>query len=351
MKILFLTRLFHPHIGGVEKHVREVARELISRGHQVTVLTENHTGNLESRETLPESTQIYRISTYSSILSIPECLKKFKIWGWLWRNRELIEKADIVHAHDVAFWYFPFRFFYPQKPFYITFHGWEGKFPIPFKNKLIRKISEKLAQGNICVGDFIEKWYGTKPNFVTYGGIKLKTQSSKLKSTSKNAKLITFIGRLEEDTGLPIFLEAWGKARNKLRYHRLEFLGDGRLRKQAEKFGKIHGFVKDLRQYILKSHFVFSSSYLTILEALICQRLVFTVYDNPLKEDYLKLAPFSKWIVICDSAEELKDKLLYYIKQPKKATQLIKPGHDWAIKQSWSKMAVLYLKLWNSPSS
>ena len=38
--ILFLTRSFYPNIGGVEKHVLELSKELIKRGYRITVITE-----------------------------------------------------------------------------------------------------------------------------------------------------------------------------------------------------------------------------------------------------------------------------------------------------------------------
>lgn len=38
--ILFLVRLYHPHIGGVEKHVETIAKLLINKGFSITILTE-----------------------------------------------------------------------------------------------------------------------------------------------------------------------------------------------------------------------------------------------------------------------------------------------------------------------
>ena len=49
MKILFLTALFYPSIGGVETHVHEIAEELIKLGNQVTIVTEYGIKNHESR--------------------------------------------------------------------------------------------------------------------------------------------------------------------------------------------------------------------------------------------------------------------------------------------------------------
>lgn len=156
MNILFISRLSYPHIGGVETHLREIGKCLSRKGHTVMVIT---------------GKQI----NYPKIKFIGLLF----IWLWFFRNRSVIEEADIVHCHDVFFWYLPFRFLYPKKPVYTTFHGYETAFPPSRKAVLIRKISEKLSWGNICVGDYIKKWYGTKPTFVTYGGInKMKNEKS-----------------------------------------------------------------------------------------------------------------------------------------------------------------------------
>jgi len=319
MRILFLTRSAWPNIGGVEKHIKEIKRELEKRGHKIIIVDENSINQTKKFE-------------YSNKL------KKLKIWWWLWKNRALIKKADIVHAHDVGFWYFPFRFFYLQKPFYITFHGWEGQYPIPIKNKIIRKISEKLAWGNICVGDYIKKWYGTQPDFITYGGVE-KKRVGKI----KKGKEIIFIGRLTRDTGLPIYLKACKILNTK---YQILFLGDGQLRKKAERYGKVLGFISHVKPYILKSRFVFTSGYLSILEAMICKKLVFAVYDNPLKKDYLTMTPFRRWIIIENNPKRLAKKLNYYFHHPSVEKELVNQAYLWAKKQSWKRLAELYLKLW-----
>jgi len=353
MKILFLTRRFYPSIGGVEKHVLEVAKCLIKKGHKITVISELSTSE-EFRSPIPppRRSPFGSPSEVSPWLTIPvgksEKLKKFKIWWWFFKNRTLIDQSDIVHAHDVAFWYFPFRFLYPKKRFYITFHGWEGKYPIPIKNKIIRKISEKLAWGNICVGDYIKKYYGTKADFVTYGGveIKLKIKNEKFKIAIKNSKIL-FIGRLEEDTGLPVYLKAIEQFKSlKDPRPKIVFLGDGKLRKEAEKYGKVLGFVENIRPYILQSRFIFTSGYLAILEAMLNKKLVFAVDDNFLKKDYLEMAPFAKWIIIEKNPKKLQGKIKYYFSHPEEEKKLVNKAYNWVKGQTWEKVTNIYLKLW-----
>src|SRR5579859_5414795 len=152
MRILFLSRLFWPHIGGVEKHVMEISKILAKRGHTVTIITERYDKKLAEKEKM-NGIIICRITTGKENKN-----KKFKIWKEMKRLQKIIQEADVVHCHDVFFWYLPFRFIYPQKPVYTTFHGYES-YPIKKNAIRVRKLSEKLSWGNICIGDFIPKWY------------------------------------------------------------------------------------------------------------------------------------------------------------------------------------------------
>ena len=40
MTIVFFARRFYPLIGGVEKHVMEISKRLLKKGHRVIVITE-----------------------------------------------------------------------------------------------------------------------------------------------------------------------------------------------------------------------------------------------------------------------------------------------------------------------
>lgn len=146
MKILFLARYKWPHIGGVEKHIQRVASSLKRLGHKIIIISEEDI-------------------KYPHI----KFLGLLYIWLWLFKNRKLIEQADIVYCHDVFIWYLPFRFLYPSKPVYTTFHGWEGIWPIPPKNVLLKRLAAKLSWGTIAVGKYIEKYYGIRADKIIYG--------------------------------------------------------------------------------------------------------------------------------------------------------------------------------------
>ncbi len=311
MNVVFLTRLFYPHIGGVENHVFSISKELTKKGHKITVITEKYDNKLPSEDKI-NGIKIFRFS-YPKI----KLLGLFIIWLKLLKFLSTFLKADIIHIHDVFIWYLPFRLFLFFKPVYSTFHGWEGVYPIPLKNKLIRKLSAYLSCKNICVGEYIPKYYGIKADKIIYGGVEKVIK----KTFKKQKNSIVFLGRLEEDTGLLQFIN-WIK-KNKEKY-KVIFCGDGSLRKRAEKYGEVKGAVKTPSKYLKQAEFCCPGGYLAACEALNygCKLLLF--YHNPLKRDYWKLSPFYK----------IKDKQ--------------KQAKEWLQKNTWKKIAEVYLNLWKS---
>lgn len=336
MKILFLSRLFYPHIGGVEKHVMQLSLRLIEQGHHVKVITEQFDKSLPKIEKV-NGIIVHRISVNKF------GNQKFTIWKEMWRLHRLIQQADVIHCHDVFFWYLPFRFLYLHKPVYTTFHGYES-YPITKGAIRMRKISEMLSWGNICIGDFIPQWYGTKPTIVSYGAVEIGKSKDKKEKFRNDSAL--FIGRLDDQTGVLTYAKAVELVRKKFPKFAFTIIGDGPDRKRLERSFKLLGFIDSPEKYLHKYHFAFVSRYLSILEAFAAKRLVFAVYDNPVKEDYLKMAPYAKWIVIVKTPQELAEKIIYYLQHPKEEEALVTKGYAWVKKQSWEHIMQLYKRLW-----
>lgn len=333
MKILFLSRRFYPDDGGVEKHIREISKFLIDKGYELTLVTQT-----------PGATNNYK---GIKIVRIPKTPKKnsekLYIWKWFWNNKHFIIGADVVHAHDVYWWYWPYRFIFLSKKSFVTFHGYET-YPIRFGAILSRKISEILSNGNIIVGDFMKKWYHTTPNYVIYGGVDLLVLRSK-NHKARNQKSAVFMGRLDEHTGILDYAKAIDEIRKKHPEFKFEILGEGPYIRNLKKY-KLIGFKKDVNKYFQENNFAFVSRYLSILEALANKRLVIAHFDNPVKEDYLKMAPFSKFIIIENSPEKIAGKVDFYLKNKRKKDELVNKGYEWVSKQNWENIIRLYLKLW-----
>lgn len=287
MKILFISHYKWPHIGGVEKHVYELSKRLKAKGNSIKVISE---GDIKQPHV--------------------KFLGLIRIWFWMFRNRKLIEDVDIVHCHDVFIWYLPFRFLYSKKPVYTTLHGWEGIWPIPWKNIFFKKLATKLSWGSIAVGEYIEKYYGIKVNKIIYGGTSILHSIE----VEKEKMLIVFVGRLEEDTGVLGFLK-WLDKNPK---YVVDFIGDGILREKCKKYGTVHGFM-DPTLFYKQAKYCVPGGYLAALEALSygCRLKLF--WNNKIKEDYWKMSPF-----------------------------VGKDAVAWAKKQTWEKLADEYLNLYNN---
>lgn len=321
MKILFLARRFYPDIGGVEKHILVISEILISKGHDVTVLT----------QTPGENTKYKGIN----IIRFPRTKSKKEIWSWVIKNRYLFKTHDIIHAHDVFFWYFPLKLIFPFKKAYVTFHGYES-YPILKRAIIMRKISELLSNGNIIVGEFIRKWYGTKPDYVIYGGVEIpsKTQSAKFKNSA------LFFGRLDEQTGILEYAKAVDEIKKRHPEFKFKIVGEGKFSNKLKRYKPVK-FKTDLTNEYSKYNFVFVSRYLSVLEALAQNREVFAIYDNPVKRDYLYMTPFKKMINIASNKEELIDQLESKIND-KSVINYRSKIHNY----SWESVVNTYLKLW-----
>lgn len=358
MKILFLTRSFYPNQGGVEKHILEISDILIKLGHSITVITEqpqnieksNYQSNSSSAKIMgkAKNIRIRRISVGGN-----DWFKKFRIWIQILKYTKEIKKADVVHCHDVFFWYFPFKILFPFKKVYTTFHGYEGNNLPTKKAILMHKFSEIFSNGNICVGDFLKKWYKTNPSFVIYGGVSRNIFNIKFENrSSKNNNKIIFIGRLEIETGIMEYLKALKILQEKGKKFVLDVYGKGKLENEVIKYSldnalnvNLMGFKDNIEAIIPNYEYVFCSRYLGILESLACGKKVFAEYNNAIKKDYLTLTPFVKYISISGNAKELAINIERVILE--KLNLNTKEAYKWVKNKTWGNVVATYLNLWN----
>ncbi|HKB88220.1 MAG TPA: glycosyltransferase family 4 protein [Patescibacteria group bacterium] len=306
MNILFITPFFYPHIGGVEKHVLKVSKELIKKGNKVTVLTRKHEKRIINKQTI-NGVRIERFY-YPQIKFIGLSL----VWLQLIKRFRLIFNADVVHIHDVFIWYLPFRFIFFNKKNVTTIHGFEWDNPLSLIGLWQKRLAIKLSNASVGAGEFLEKYLKVKFDLITYGGISMSESIY-----SKVYDLVVYVGRLEENTGFLEFLKWLDK--NK-KYH-VDFCGDGPLRAECEKYGIVHGFT-DPVPFLKKAEICVPGGYLAALEGLAYNCKLKLFWNNKVKEDYWKMSPFYKL-----KGKELK---------------------KWAREQTWDKIADEYMDLYTS---
>ncbi|MBU0978566.1 MAG: glycosyltransferase family 4 protein [Patescibacteria group bacterium] len=350
MKILFFSRLYNPHIGGVEKHVESLGLELSKKKHQVTIITEGYQPNLPSMEA-KHRIKIYRIPTHKTT----EKDKKWLIWRWLWQHINLLKSADIIHVHDVGYWWLPYRFVFPLKKVFMTFHGYEGTSSPTILAIVQRKISEWLSSGTIGVGDFMRTWYRAQPNLVSYGAVQ---SSQLLKSpTQSNCQLFRaiYLGRLSQDIGIMTYLQALKILQKQGVKIKLDVFGDGHQFIEAKQFVKknklnviFKGMVKNANQYLPNYKLAFVSSYLAILEAMRAQVPVIAVFNNQIKQDYLTCHPQAKNMLITNRPIVIAYNINQLIEKEKINRAKLTLAYNWAKTQTWQNLTTQYLKLWQT---
>lgn len=106
MRVLLLTEFFPPIIGGIERHVANLGRGLVARGHTVTVATVLHEG-LPERESLDGMDVVRLHATSSSFDAVyanqgKRYLPPVPDPGIVRGLRRLTQRfqPDIVHAHN-----------------------------------------------------------------------------------------------------------------------------------------------------------------------------------------------------------------------------------------------------------
>jgi glycosyltransferase involved in cell wall biosynthesis len=260
----------------------------------------------------------------------------------------------VIHFHDFStFWLWGFLVQTVLrclgKKIFITFHGWEGHVP-PRRGTIIkRKICEFLTTANICAGHFIEKWYGTRADLITYGGCTVPPHPDS-PPIRKNG---LFIGRLEDDTGIREYILAWKTVQEQFPDLELLVCGDGSLQQELleltekNRISNIRflGFVRQPEKLLATSAFVFTSGFLGILEAFASQTPVIATYDNPLKKDYLTMLPDSDTMLwIAADLPEIIAAVQEIINM--NISEKTAAAYTFARQNSWQKVADNYLQLY-----
>jgi len=166
MHILMLAQFYAPIIGGEERHVQDLCMELVKRGHQVTVATQQTPGAPEF--TIEQGIQIYRIKSttqraswlykqaersHHPPLPDPEV-------SWALRHIIQREQPDIVHAHNWLFYSFLPLKMWSGLPLVVSLHDYS-----------FRCTQKRLMHsGALCSGPNLIKCISCAANH--YGSVK-----------------------------------------------------------------------------------------------------------------------------------------------------------------------------------
>lgn len=339
MKIVEITKLYPPHVGGVEVHVSQIATIFSTMGNDVTVLTSQLSADQLLSEDIDEIHIVRRPIRYFE--------NKLQTWRWILSQWRIFRNADIVHVHDVAWWLIPVLPII-RKKLCITFHGWEAVWPIPWQHKLQRFLFALIAKETIHIGSWIQEFYWDYPSLVMYGGVSLGSEHSIMGFPKKNEPLhICFLGRLSEENEIFIYLKLFDLLKEK--WHsgiKITWIGDGPLRTMCEEVGDVTGMVDFPEKYVAGNHLVCTASYLSMLLAQALGKVVVSAYDTPLKRRYIETYPLADALIHGGSHHELYHKLFEKMSNKKNWSAMENTAREKAADFTWLEIAKKYADLW-----
>ncbi len=372
------TTFYPPHIGGVEYHVDNVSRELVARGHRITVLT----ADLPGEKSLPEheasnGIEVFRSKTFFPSGKLYPSLSSQGVMLNIGSTITRIVKEkdiDVIHAHGHHY-YTTWRALGLAKklglPAVLSLHGLYALKP----SDPIAQVSEgifnrtvftwELDQATAVIGltptiTGYAKKYGAQSKYYTIpNGVnrtlfeenkKHKLQYRRKFNIPKDKIVILFRGRFADIKGVLELARAAKIIVGKNPDVFFLFVGGGSLApelatilKSINKNSQIIGWtpVDELQElYIASDIFVLPSKAealpLTILEAMAANLYIVATPVGGVP-DVLKNYPFKLLINQADQ-EKISETLLSVIEQK---TYLISnsPDHSYLDSYDWSKIA------------
>lgn len=347
MRVLFFVHRYWPAVGGVEKYIHRLAVALLEMGHQVDVVAGATTEGLAARER-HEGVLVHRY---------PATRSPLRARWWLWRNLGLFRKADVIHVsntHMLEYLWRMLGLMLDRRKVFLTRHGLSYIHPVPEweKRRAVRSLG--LAAGVVHDGAFIEKWLGVKPDLCPDQGL-FPTADELPLIPEPPPTSATYIGRLEPDSGISIYLDAVHYLTHRAgRTFSLDVYGDGSLadllRDRVERQRlpvRFHGRVENAQRFVSDSCFAFIDGRMAMQEAMARRRLVCAAYVDPLKRDYVGGESFSPFLASAGDGERLAQQVLRFIDGAKHRQALVQRAYDHARTLTWTRTAEAYVGLWH----
>jgi len=208
LRVLTVTPRYLPEVGGVERHVHEVATRVAAAGCEVTVLTTDRSGELAPADS-DGPVVVRRVPAYPKgrdWLFAPGVRKVVGAGGW-----------DVVHIQSYHTFVAPLAMRAAAKagiPFVVTFHGGGHSSTLRHRSRgvqrtvlrpLLARADRLVAVASFEIDEYARELRLPRARFVLIpNGVDLPEPSSDgavLDTLPRGAPLIASVGRLEEYKG------------------------------------------------------------------------------------------------------------------------------------------------------
>lgn len=239
MRILHISKYYHPFRGGIEKVIKELAEATVLQGHEVTVLCANES-NKRSEEII-NGVRVIRLPSWATLFSQPVTPSVF------WEVQHLVSQADTVQLHTPnPLFEFAYLFCRPEVPFIVTYHCevMKNRSLVKFYEPVSKAVLERADSIIIATDNHLKysRWlrkYAHKCQIIPFG-IQAKHANrnieivKKLKSIKdKYSRYFLFIGRMVAYKGVNVLLESMQNVEQNL-----VLIGKGPLFEQWQKLSK-----------------------------------------------------------------------------------------------------------------
>jgi glycosyltransferase involved in cell wall biosynthesis len=221
MRILTTLTYYRPYYSGLTIYSERLARTLVERGHQVTVLTSRYNRSLPAREVL-DGVQVIRAPVLANV-SKGALMPTMFYWAWV-----NIRQANVVHLHlpqfDAAYIALICRLL--GKPVVLTYHC-DLILPSGFIHSVANQVSHlankvsmhyanqvvvnslDYAEGSSFLRNYIQKIRAIPPPVELVTPTASDERSLKLKAgLDPGQRIIGMVARLAAEKGVEYLVEA-----------------------------------------------------------------------------------------------------------------------------------------------
>jgi glycogen synthase len=235
--IALVASSYHPHVGGVEQHVREVAAELSRRGHRVEVWTVDR--GASSRIATVDSTTVRYLPTplpQGSVLGVARFVAAAPAAFAAWRTARRILQPEVLHVQCFGpnGVYALFLSAMTRTPLVVSSHGetLADDHDVFDRSRQLRlglrlAIRKAVAVTGCAVGVArdLQVRFGARNVSVVPNGV-WPGVSSRVQDTGAEAPRVLVVGRLERVKGFDLVIRALADPRIPVET-RLTVVGEG----------------------------------------------------------------------------------------------------------------------------
>jgi glycogen(starch) synthase len=228
VRILFLTPLYVPHVGGLETLVRQLAGVLQSRGHDVAIVT-SHGREAASGDDSIDGVPVRRVDAHD-VVEVRDAAGILRVELDILRlAREFA--PDVVHSHDAGpvLWMYSRVARRDRRPLVVTLHNvMTRKFEsvLPVLAKMLRDADWVTAVSQAVADDVLEYEPSVAARMsVIVNGI--APLSAEVTAIPDGPPRLLCMGRLDHQKGFDVAIAALAQLRRRYADARLVVAGDG----------------------------------------------------------------------------------------------------------------------------